>query len=94
MNDSAARSGLARFLTPVDTAELLNVSLDEVFEIIGSQELPAIRVGHSWRIERTQLESYITGKYEETRRMALWRQAEFADVAELFDYQRNRTSSS
>lgn len=94
MTDSAARGGLARFLTPADAAELLNVPLDEVFELIGSGELPAIRVGRSWRVERAQLESFITDKYEETRRMALWQQAEFTDVADLFDYQRNRTSST
>jgi hypothetical protein len=30
------------------------------------------------------LQSYIDGKYEENRRRALWQQAEYADVAELF----------
>jgi len=38
--------------------------------------------GH-WRVERDLLERYIEDKYEESRRRALWHQAEYASVAEL-----------
>jgi hypothetical protein len=30
------------------------------------------------------LESFITDKYDENRRLALWNEAQYADVAELF----------
>ncbi|MFL0713342.1 MAG: hypothetical protein ACJLS2_12695 [Microcella pacifica] len=44
------------------------------------------------------LESFIADKYDEAKRLALWNEAEFADVAELFpDQGRNgqrRTSST
>lgn len=89
-----ASGGLARFLTPADAAQLLAVSLDEVFSLITSGELPAIRVAQQWRIEHHQLETYIADRYEETRRMALWNQAEFADLADFGDYQRNRSQST
>lgn len=91
--DEIADGGPARFLTPADTAIMLNVTLDEVFGVIASGELPAIRVGRQWRIERPHLDAYIEARYEESRRMALWRQSEFADIPDLFEFQ-NRTNRS
>jgi excisionase family DNA binding protein len=79
-------SGLGRFLTVADTAEVLNISVGQTYALLRSGELPAIRIGGSghWRIERDRLEDYIAGQYEENRRRGLWHQAEFADVPELF----------
>lgn len=79
-------AGPGRFLTLADTAELLNISTRQAYALVRSGELPAIQVGAqgSWRIERAVLDGYIAAKYEESRRSAAWRQAEFADVAELF----------
>lgn len=87
--------GFARFLTIADTAELLNVSANQVYLLVRSGELPAIRIGGrgAWRIERTVLESFIEAKYEETRRMNLWQQADFDSVPELTLGQR-RTSTT
>lgn len=77
---------LGRFLTLADVAEVLNISARQASALVRSGELPAIRVGSPgrWRVERDVLEGYIAGKYEENRRRALWEQAEFADVQELF----------
>lgn len=77
---------LARFLTLADTAEVLAISLSQAYALVRSGELPAIKVGGSghWRVERTVLQAYIDGKYEENRRRALWQQAQFADIPELF----------
>jgi len=86
MNDDGTAAGLARFLTIADTAELLNVSTSQVYALVRSGELPAIKVGGAghWRIERSVLESYIDAMYEQTRRRNLWQQAEFAPgVAEF-----------
>jgi excisionase family DNA binding protein len=83
---SPESAGLARFLTLADTAEVLAISVGQAYALVRSGELPAIKVGGSghWRIERERLEDYIAGKYEETRRRALWHQAAFADIPELF----------
>ena len=83
MND-ATIEGLGRFLTLADTAELLNISPKRTYALIRSGELPAIKVGTSghWRVERSVIEDYIDAMYEETRRMSLWNQSEFADLTE------------
>ena len=79
-------SGLARFLTLADTAELLNISPRQAYALVRSGELPAIQVGAqgSWRVERAVLDGYIAAKYEEARRSAAWRQTEPLDVSDLF----------
>jgi excisionase family DNA binding protein len=79
-------SALGRFLTLADAADELNISVRQAYALVRSGELPAIKIGGSgqWRVERTVLESYIVGKYEEIRRHHLWNQAEFADIPELF----------
>lgn len=77
---------VGRFLSLTDVAEVLSLSAAEVMALVRSGELPAIRLGSigQWRVERAVLESFIADKYEESRRLALWNEAEFADVAELF----------
>jgi excisionase family DNA binding protein len=86
MNDIESASGLGRFLTVADTAEILNVSASQTYALVRSGELPAIKVGGSghWRVERSVLESYIEAKYEESRRLSLWNQSNYADLPELF----------
>ncbi len=78
--------GFGRFLTVADTAEILNISVGQVYTIVRSGELPAIRIGRQgqWRVERDVLEGYIEAKYEESRRRGLWQQAEHAELPELF----------
>lgn len=58
----------ARFLTMQDVADELAVSLSQVYHMVRSGELPAIKVGGrgQWRIERTRLEKYISDKYDQT----------------------------
>jgi excisionase family DNA binding protein len=76
--------GLARFLTLADVATELAISVHQAYALVRSGELPAIKVGGHWRVENVALESFIADKYEESRRHALWQQAQYADVAELF----------
>lgn len=73
--------GTGRFLTLADTAEVLNISVHQAYGLVRSGELPAIKIGSSgqWRIERSVLESFIESKYEEARRMSLWKQADYSD---------------
>ena len=57
-----------RFLQMSDVAEELGVSLSQVYHMVRSGELPAIKVGGrgQWRIERSKLEEYIERRYAET----------------------------
>jgi excisionase family DNA binding protein len=76
---------VGRFLTVAETAEVLRVSATQAYALVRSGELPAIRVGTArhWRVERTELEAYIQARYEEERRIANWRQSEYAILPEL-----------
>jgi excisionase family DNA binding protein len=85
MNESGSPQSLGRFLTLADTAELLNISASQAYALVRSGELPAIKIGgHGhWRVERSVLESYIEAMYEETRRLSLWNQSDYANLPEL-----------
>ena len=76
---------IGRFLTIADTAELLNVSVNQAYVLVRSGELPAIKIGGrgSWRVERAVLEHFIEAKYEESRRLSMWNQFDFGNLAEL-----------
>lgn len=89
MTDSSS-TPLGRFLALTDIAEVLSLSAAEVLALVRSGELPAIRLGSigQWRVEQSVLESFITDKYDESRRLALWNEAQYADVAELFGERR------
>jgi excisionase family DNA binding protein len=58
----------ARFLLLADVAAELNVSDSQVYHMVRSGELPAIKIGGrgQWRVERAKLEEYIQLKYAET----------------------------
>jgi excisionase family DNA binding protein len=57
-----------RFLQLSDVAVELNVSDSQVYHLVRSGELPAIKIGGrgQWRVERAKLEEYIERKYAET----------------------------
>ena len=57
-----------RFLLLSDVAIELNVSDSQVYHMVRSGELPAIKIGGrgQWRVERARLEEYIARKYSET----------------------------
>ena len=59
-----------RFLTLADVAEVLNVSWRQVYALVRRKELIAIQIGGrgQWRVEATELESYIQRMYDETSR--------------------------
>jgi excisionase family DNA binding protein len=59
----------ARFLTLADVMEVLNISAPQAYALVRSGELPAIQIGGrlQWRIEATELESYIQRMYQQTR---------------------------
>jgi excisionase family DNA binding protein len=50
---------VADLLTVAEVAEELRVSTMTVYRLIQRDELPALRIGRSYRIERDDLESYL-----------------------------------
>lgn len=54
-----------RFLTLADVAEVLNVTVRQVYAIVRSGELRGIQIGGrgQWRIENSELEDYIARQY-------------------------------
>lgn len=58
-----------RFLTLADVQEVLNISSPQAYSLVRSGDLPAIQVGGrgQWRVETSELESYIQRQYEATR---------------------------
>lgn len=57
----------ARFVQITDVAETLNISARQAYGLVSSGELPAIKVGKSWRVEVAELERYIERAYATTR---------------------------
>jgi excisionase family DNA binding protein len=57
-----------RFMTLEDVANFLNVSVPQVYSLVRSRELPAIKIGGRgiWRVDRRQLEAYIERLHQET----------------------------
>jgi excisionase family DNA binding protein len=60
-----------RFVPLADVAEMLSISAVQAYALVKRGELRAIQVGGrgQWRVELTELDSYIERKYEETRQM-------------------------
>lgn len=58
-----------RFLTLADVAEVLATSSAQVYALVRRGELPAIKIGGrgQWRVESSQLESFIEKMYAETK---------------------------
>jgi len=53
----------ARFLTVQEVAELLRVSSMTVYRLIKSGDLPAVRVGRSFRVAEIDVDAYLESRY-------------------------------
>lgn len=70
---SGHKSGVEpRFLTLDDVATYLSVSVPQVYSLVRSGELPAIKIGGRgvWRVDRKQLDDYLDRLHEETQEWA------------------------
>ena len=58
-------SATPRFLTLPDVAEVLNVSVRQVYSLVRSGDLRGIQIGGrgQWRVENSELEDYIARQY-------------------------------
>lgn len=74
-------SGAApRFLTLADVAEVLNVTVRQVYALVRTGDLRGIQIGGrgQWRIESVELEDYIARQYARTQELV----SEQQDAAE------------
>jgi len=58
-----------RFIQLSDVSEILDISSTQAYALVRSGELKAIKVGGrgQWRVEVTELESYIQRMYSDTK---------------------------
>ena len=49
-----------RFYTLEEVADYLGVNYQLVYRLVKSEELPAVRIGRVYRVEKQQLEDFIT----------------------------------
>ena len=55
----------ARFLTVNEVAELLRLSDMTVYRLIKKGELPAVRIGRSYRLREDDVDAYLADRYTE-----------------------------
>jgi excisionase family DNA binding protein len=67
-NGPAAAGPSQRFLQLDDVAEELSTSRAQVYALVRSGDLPAIKVGGrgQWRVERAKLQEFISEAYTDT----------------------------
>ena len=53
----------SRFLTVQEGADLMRVSTMTVYRLIKSGDLPAVRVGRSFRVRESDVDSYLGARY-------------------------------
>ncbi|HEY8720404.1 helix-turn-helix domain-containing protein [Pengzhenrongella sp.] len=58
-----------RFLTVAEVAEIMRVSRMTVYRLVHSGEMPAVRVGQSYRVPQDALEQYLAASYVEGDRL-------------------------
>lgn len=46
-------------LTPLEVMDILGVGKNTVYRLLNSGELPAVRIGRSWKIPETSLRAFI-----------------------------------
>ena len=62
------RTGLAQvqFLTVAEVASMMRVSKMTVYRLVHAGELPAVRVGRSFRVPEKAVDDYLRGSFVDT----------------------------
>lgn len=86
----------ARMLAPAQVAEMLDIEVDDVVDLVLHRRLRGSKVGTParWRIEAASVEEYLDDQAEEARRIALWRESNEASFPELWGRGRVRGGDS
>jgi excisionase family DNA binding protein len=61
-------SSRARYLTVAEVAEIMRLSRMTVYRLVHVGELPAVRVGRSYRVPQEALDAYLASSSVEARR--------------------------
>lgn len=79
------RVGESRFLTLQDVATYLNVSEPQVYALVRSGDLPAIKIGGRgvWRVDRRNLEEYVEKVSQQTAEWVRMHPLTKSEVREL-----------
>lgn len=79
-------ASVPQYLAPAQVAELLQLSIDEVVDLIQQGRLRGAQLGSParWRVEESSLGEYLSEQSEVARRMALWRQSQTASFPEMW----------
>ena len=64
--DTASGISQVTFLTVAEVAEMMRVSKMTVYRLVHSGELPAVRVGRSFRVPQKAVHDYLDGAFIET----------------------------
>ena len=62
---SEVQNARARFLTVAEVAAMLRVSNMTVYRLINAGDLPAVRVGKSYRLREDDIDKYLSDRYTE-----------------------------
>ncbi|MDA8039201.1 MAG: helix-turn-helix domain-containing protein [Actinomycetota bacterium] len=65
MNLSSIDYSKARFYTVAEVARVLRVSNMTVYRLISTGQLPAVRVGKSYRLREEDVNRYLSGRFTE-----------------------------
>lgn len=63
-------SGRVRYLTVAEVAEVMRVSRMTVYRLVHNAELPAVRVGRSFRVPEDALNAYLEAAAVDQDRMS------------------------
>ncbi len=61
--DSVVKATESRFVTVAEVAKLLRVSNMTVYRLVQAGQLPAVRVGRSYRIREEDIDKYLAAQY-------------------------------
>ena len=62
-NVPKSQAARPEFLTVAEVASMLRVSNMTVYRLINAGELPAVRVGKSYRLTEADVDRYLSGRY-------------------------------
>lgn len=60
-----ASDGRARFMTVAEVATLMRISTMTVYRLIKAGDIPAVRVGKSYRIREDDVDRFLANRYTE-----------------------------
>lgn len=60
-----AHYGRSQFLTVAEVARVLRVSKMTVYRLISNGQLPAVRVGRSYRLREEDVDAYLAARFTE-----------------------------